>query len=172
MNGHGGKVLRFEHAHRNPMNRAGRVAEDIHATPVDRVVGLHRLDDVAQQERSIVAHAPPVADDGVRAGEDDAFLLGQRLPVLEQDLSVAARAVQEDDERRRLVLGAVGHEQVVRAFGVLGHDGFFGDLLGVRARGERQNQQGGQERFRHEASSKNAVVDRTRDVKPATPKKE
>ena len=171
MNGHGGKVLRFENAHRNAVDRAGRVAENIHAPAVDRVVRLHRLDNMAQQERPVVAHAPPLPNGRVRPGQDDAFLLGQRLPVLDQDLSVATRAVQQDDERRRLVFGAVGHEQVVRAFSVLGRHGFFGDLLGVRARGERQNQQDWQERFRHAASSKKAGSTETRDVVRVKPKK-
>ena len=119
------------------MDRAGRVAEHVHPSPVHSIVRLHRLDDVPQQKRAIVAHAPPVADDGIWPGEDDAFLLRHRLPMLDQDLSVAARTVQENQQRRRLLLGLVGHEQVVRPFRALRGDGLFGDLLGgVRARGE------------------------------------
>ena len=140
MNGHGGKVLRFENAHRNPVYRAGRVAEDIHAPTVDRVVGLHRLDDMAQQQRSIVAHAPALANDGVRPGQNDAFLLRERLPVLDEDPSVATRTVKEDDERRRFRPRAIRHEQRIGAVDVLRHDGLLRDLLGVRVRSEQQHE--------------------------------
>lgn len=101
------------------MRNVHGMAEEIHPSPIDRVLLADRFDQLMKEVGTVSSHAPALSFERVRRREHDAFLCRELPPRLGERSAVASRLVQEDDERRRP--GAADrHEQVIAALGAAG----------------------------------------------------
>src|SRR5689334_16733845 len=112
MGADGGKVLRLENRHREGMSRARRVTEQINSAAVDVVLKREQFDEIVQELRAIFRDAPTFWGGGVWGSEDDAFLLREWAPRIDERLAVPPRPVEKHKQRRRF-LGRIGNEEVV-----------------------------------------------------------
>ena len=144
--GRGGEVLGLEARHLECEHRARGMAEEVDAARIDRDVLLDLLDEVAQQQRPVLRRSPVHRVRRIGTGQDDALLVREGLPLGDERLAVAPRAVEHDDEGRRMLRRDAGWDvQIVGPLLVAGDERALLDLRRCAARrreGERENGQG------------------------------
>src|SRR5262245_48807419 len=84
IDGHARKVLRFEHAERERVDRAARMSEKIHATAIDRMLACHGVDYVANELRTIRPDLPDRIVDRIGTDENHAVASGNVGPLADE----------------------------------------------------------------------------------------
>src|SRR5688500_7922633 len=92
------------------------MSEEVDASAVNRGVFLDGFDKRLKKVRPVALENGPSFIEGVGRRERDALIARQVLPSLHRPLSIAAAAVEQNDQRYWTRGGPSGNEKLIRSF--------------------------------------------------------